>query len=71
MDISKLTLVELKALAYDLAVQLQVINQNVSVVNQEIQKRIQEPPVPPVRSPENTTPGTYSLVPSEESGQID
>lgn len=39
MDITKLSLTELKALAFDLITQQQVINQNLNVVTQEIQKR--------------------------------
>jgi hypothetical protein len=41
MDITKLSVVELKALAFDLLVQLENVQNNLKVVNAEIAKRVE------------------------------
>ncbi len=42
MDITKMTVVELKAVAYDLFVQLEITQKNLQAVNQEIAKKSKE-----------------------------
>lgn len=42
IDISKLDIVQLKSLGYDLLIQFQVIQNNLNVVNSEIAKRMNE-----------------------------
>ncbi len=39
MDITKMTVTELKALGYDLLVQMQQCQQNIQILNAEIAKR--------------------------------
>ena len=41
MDITKLSVVELKAIAFDLLVQLENVQNNLKVVNAEIAKRVE------------------------------
>jgi hypothetical protein len=43
MDITKLDIKELKALAYDLMAESQIINQNLSVVNKQIEVLLATP----------------------------
>jgi hypothetical protein len=43
MDITKLSLTELKALAYDLLVKAQTAQGDLNLVNQEIAKKKEEP----------------------------
>jgi hypothetical protein len=43
IDITKLSVTELKALAYELVVQVETARQNLSVVQQELAKRAQAP----------------------------
>ena len=42
MDLTKMTVIELKAVAYDLFVQLEVTQKNLQLVNQEIAKKSKE-----------------------------
>lgn len=61
IDITKLGLVELKAIAYDFLIQNQRLQQNLNLVQGEIQRRESQPPTPPAPTPQNT----LSLTPSE------
>jgi len=42
MDISQKTIIELKALAYDMLAQLEALQKNLNVVNQQISAKVQE-----------------------------
>lgn len=42
IELTKLSLTELKALAYDVAAQIESLQRNMQVINQEISKRIVE-----------------------------
>jgi hypothetical protein len=46
MDITTLSAVELKAIAYDEMVRLQLAQQNITAINQELAKREKEMSVP-------------------------
>lgn len=41
-NISQLSIIELKALAYDQLTQLEISQQNLKIINQELNKRIQQ-----------------------------
>jgi hypothetical protein len=61
-QISELSVVELKALAYDQMAQLQQCQNNINVINQELAKRLspqpqQSPPEPPPSVPTYTPVG--------------
>jgi hypothetical protein len=50
-NISKMSLTELKALAYDHISQLERTQKNLTIINNEIQKRMEENTTPPVEEP--------------------
>lgn len=46
MDLTQLSLIELKALGFDLFNQIAVLQQNMQILNQQIEKREKETPAP-------------------------
>lgn len=57
MDISKMSIVELKALAFDELVKIEMANKNLQTLNQTIAQKQKEPPVELPREEENVNKG--------------
>ncbi len=53
IDLTKKTEDELKVIAYDLLVKLDIIKQNLQIVNQELAKRAANPPMKAVSKEAN------------------
>ena len=65
MDITKLTVTELKALAFDTLVQIEALNKDLQIINQQIKNKQMEPTTENVSAEEAVLEATPETVTEE------